>query len=106
MRVDGPDTDHQSENAAPASSTASVAGVDEGGAGSAKHGEGREPGGVSGEPCPDERDDDHRRARSYCRAEETVNAHEPLESGTGDAVTDAFRWEWAIDQLDGHDDEQ
>ncbi|MEQ4206784.1 hypothetical protein ABN028_16095 [Actinopolymorpha sp. B17G11] len=21
-------------------------------------------------------------------------------------MTDAFRWEWAIDQLDGHDDEQ
>jgi len=33
----------------------------------------------------------------------TVNAHEPLESGTGEAVTDAFRWEWAVDQLDDND---
>ena len=36
----------------------------------------------------------------------TVNAHEPLESGTGEAVTEAFRWEWALDQLDDQDDGQ
>lgn len=30
----------------------------------------------------------------------TVNSHQPLESGTGDAVTDGFQWAWPIDQLD------
>lgn len=29
-----------------------------------------------------------------------VNTHEPLQSGTGDAVTDAFQWSWVLDQLD------
>lgn len=30
----------------------------------------------------------------------SVNSHQPLESGTGDAVTDGFQWEWALDLLD------
>jgi phosphopantothenoylcysteine synthetase/decarboxylase len=30
----------------------------------------------------------------------TVNAHEPLQSGTDEAVSEAFNWEWALDQLD------
>lgn len=30
----------------------------------------------------------------------SVNAHEPLRSGTGDAVTDAFDWSWVFDQFD------
>jgi len=29
----------------------------------------------------------------------SVNTHDPLESGTGDAVTDAFRWSWLLDRL-------
>jgi phosphopantothenoylcysteine synthetase/decarboxylase len=33
----------------------------------------------------------------------TVNAHEPLDHGTGDAVTDAFDWSWMIDQLGSQD---
>jgi hypothetical protein len=47
-----------------------VAGVDEGRSGVPKNGEGREPGGVASESCVDERDDDHRRARSDCPAED------------------------------------
>lgn len=33
----------------------------------------------------------------------SVNTHQPLESGTGDTVTDAFHWAWALDQLDRSD---
>lgn len=30
----------------------------------------------------------------------SVNTHEPLRSGTGEAVADAFHWSWALDRLD------
>lgn len=29
-----------------------------------------------------------------------INSHEPIESGTGEAVADAFDWSWPFDQLD------
>lgn len=30
----------------------------------------------------------------------SVNTDEPLQSGTGDTVTDTFQWSWVLDQLD------
>ncbi len=30
----------------------------------------------------------------------SINAHEPIKSGTADTVTDAFDWSWIFDQLD------
>lgn len=33
----------------------------------------------------------------------SINAHVPLEPGTGETVTDAFRWEWALDQIPADD---
>lgn len=29
----------------------------------------------------------------------SVNTHEPLQSGTGDTVTDAFDWSWVLNRL-------
>lgn len=29
-----------------------------------------------------------------------VNTHHPLQSGTGETVTDAFQWSWVLDLLD------
>lgn len=29
----------------------------------------------------------------------SANTHEPLQSGSGDTVTDAFHWSWVLDQL-------